>query len=88
MDIVALSGCSTWWNKPEFLLGSKTDWSQQDFIWLSQEQLGVQEYYQNMYGFSGMSNCTTAEMEIRFQQILKLEKTVKSNWLGQAIHSE
>ena len=35
MDIVALSGCSTWWNKPEFLLGNKTDWSQQDFIWLS-----------------------------------------------------
>ena len=88
MDVIALSGCSTWWNKPEFLLGNKTDWSQQDFIWLSQEQLGVQEYYQNMYGFSGMSNCTTAGMEIRFQQILKLEKTVKSNRLGQAIHSE
>ena len=38
------------------------------------------------YGFSDMSNCSTAGMEMRFQQILQLEKTVKSNLLGQAIH--
>ena len=31
IDIVALSGCSTWWNGPEFLLGNKTDWPQQKF---------------------------------------------------------
>ena len=29
MDIVALSGCSTWFNGPKFFLGNKTDWSQQ-----------------------------------------------------------
>ena len=31
MDIVALSGCSTWWNSPEFFLGNKTDWPKQKF---------------------------------------------------------
>ena len=31
MDIVALSGCSTWWNGPEFLLGNKSDWPEQKF---------------------------------------------------------
>ena len=31
MAIVALSGCSTWWNGPEFLLGNKTDWQHQKF---------------------------------------------------------
>ena len=50
--------------------------------------LGVQEYFQNVCGFSYVSNCTTSEMEPGFQQILKLEKTVKSNWLGQEIHSK
>ena len=29
MDIVALSGCNTWWNGPEFLFGNKTDCPQQ-----------------------------------------------------------
>ena len=37
--------------------------------------------------FQYVSNCTS-EMETGFQQILKLEKTVKSNWLGQEIHSK
>ena len=31
IDIVALSGCSTWRNGPEFLLGNKTDRPQQKF---------------------------------------------------------
>ena len=31
IDIVTLSGCSTWWNGPEFLLGNKTDRPQQKF---------------------------------------------------------
>ena len=31
MVVVALSGCSTWWNGPEFLHGNKTDWPQQKF---------------------------------------------------------
>ena len=31
IDIVALSGCSTWCNGPEFLLGNKTDRPQQKF---------------------------------------------------------
>ena len=29
MGIVALSGCSTWFNGPKFFLGNETDWSQQ-----------------------------------------------------------
>ena len=31
MDIVALSGCSTWWNGPQFLFGNKTAWPQRKF---------------------------------------------------------
>ena len=87
MDIVPLSGCGTWWNGPEFLLGNKTDWPQRKFDW-QRKVIGVQECCQNVYGFSDVSNCTTSGLKIRFQQILKLENTVKSNWLGQAIHSK
>ena len=56
MDIVALSGCSTWWNGPEFLLDNKTAWPQQKFELAEKSNFGVQKYFQNMYGFSDASN--------------------------------
>ena len=32
MEIVALSGCSTWWNDPEFLIGNETDWQEFELV--------------------------------------------------------
>ena len=71
------------------ILAWQENWLATIEVWTGwKEQLGVQEYFQNVCGFSYVSNCTTSEMETGFQQILKLEKTVKSNWLGQEIHSK
>ena len=86
MDIVALSGCSTWWNGPEFLLGNKTAWPQQKFELTEKSKLEFKNTFETC--IVSVISQTVPHQEIRFQQILKLEKTVKRNWLGQAIHSK
>ena len=41
MDIVALSGCNTWWNGLKFLRGNKPDWPQQKFELAEKSNLEV-----------------------------------------------
>ena len=45
MDIVALCGCSTWWNGLEFLLGNKTAWPQQKFELAKKSNLGFKNIF-------------------------------------------
>ena len=74
MDIIALSGCSAWWNGPEFLLGNKIDYPQEMFELAEKSNLKLKNIVETC-----VVSVTCQTVPQQDWKILKLENPVKSN---------